>query len=161
MENEPNKNNQPPYAVDFEGARIHMERLNTRIFVHDKTPGFDHVYLDLPEDSEGTARGTYFWREDEDLPWDFDTMITDLNQLMCSRIVQEKVSEFDIKEFAKKFGIKRAKELLKGNSLKPEKPKEEPAMQPTPELPWTSPRIDRQISGAVGFLIYLAENDKL
>jgi hypothetical protein len=48
-------------------------------------------------------------------------------------------------------------------SSQQEKPAVEPenASEQAPELDWISPRQERVIKNAVGFLIYLAENGKL
>lgn len=146
MEREPNQPKR--YYLEYEGKRYILGPDNTILYLHANNPACDHYYVQFDDDEDGEQRGHYGWREINE---NFDDMILNLIQIGCQQILKPDPSHFDLEQYQARFG---------------HLPESEPVEHVAPqveqkELEWMSPRRQREISNAVGFLVYLAERGRL
>ena len=153
-EREPNREPiTPKFRLTFEsGLELKCNKNNTWGFTHENEPDGDHLYV-FKRGEDGTIKdGDYVFREQ--IP-NF-AEILDYMKRTGFKIYESEDGNLDDKD------RDAYNEYL--NLSNKNKPVTEPqnSPQPTiPELDWISPRQERLISNAVGFLIYLAENEKL
>lgn len=150
MEHEPRREPKR-YYVEYQGERIVLGPDNTLLYLHQTEPQFDHIYVQFADTEDGEQRGHYIWRHNTET---FEQMISDLLSIATSSIQPDVASDFDKNQFVERFG-----ELPTLTAPLDENTATEP--ENAPELDWISPRREREIKNAVGFLLYLAQEGKL
>ena len=149
MEQEPRREPER-YYVDYDNERYILGPENTLIYIHEDASTYDHIYIQFADNEDGEQQGTYMWRSDERYKDKFNMMVANLRSVNVTTITQLTASQFDIEQYHQRFGDE-----------KPVEQAENAPEQQVDELDWISPRQERVIKNAVGFLIYLAEHDKL
>jgi hypothetical protein len=150
---EQNKNyEREPYTFTLEfdnGVKFRCNPWNTIPYLHTLEPQGDHLYL-FTRDEEGEINWAQrIWRRN--LP-QFDVLIEKMAndyEMKVAEIMSDEDREA-YNDFITQMSHKASND---------EKPVTEP--QNASELDWISPRQERVIKNAVGFLIYLAENGRL
>jgi hypothetical protein len=141
--------NQPKrYYLEYNGKRYILNPDNTVLYLHSNNPACDHYYVQFDDDEDGEQRGHYGWRQINE---NFDEMILNLVQVGCEQVLKPDPSHFDLEQYKNRFG---------------HLPESEPVEQVAPqvehkELEWISPRRQREIDNAIGFLVFLAERNRL
>ena len=151
MEQEPSRESiTPKFRLTFEsGLELKCNKNNTWGFTHENEPDGDHLYV-FKRGEDGTIEdGSYVFRNQ--IP-NF-AEILDYMQRTGFKIFESEDGNLDDKD---RDAYQKYLNMFNKN-----KPVVEPENAPQSELEWVSPRVERDISNAVGFLIYLAQHDKL
>lgn len=118
------------------------------MYLHNAEPWYDHIYLNLPDDEDGNARGGAIWRIEHE---NFDDVIGDLIQQGGEPYLEEYASQGDKDYFARS-----GRELPENLVEEPEQPENSPPVEPVPHIDtWISPRQQRIIDLRCAYVAYL------